>query len=119
MKIVAISLAALAFAGASAQASVQPPVAGATRSNVKAGPAGLYGRDHCSPYDEKMEPAFESEVGYYCRSKKPASVTCRVAGWVELDEGENGRVLRPVLGQCDPPGGWAGSAPVDPGPQAP
>lgn len=89
-----------------------------TPANAKA-PAGLYGRDHCSPYDATMEPAYESEVGYYCKSKKPASVSCEIVGWETVNEGEGGPVLRPILGDCDPAGGWAGT-PIDrDAPQAP
>ena len=89
-----------------------------TKANAGA-PAGLYGRDHCSPYDATMEPAYESEIGYYCKSKKPASVSCEIAGWETVNEGEGGPVLRPILGRCDPAGGWAGT-PIDrDAPQAP
>lgn len=99
-------------------------VAGAVKSKVatKAGagaPAGLYGRDHCSPYDDTMEPAYESEIGWYCKSRKPASVSCEIVGWETVNEGEGGPVLRPVLGDCDPAGGWAGTPLDRDAPQAP
>lgn len=89
-----------------------------TKHNAGA-PAGLYGRDHCSPYDATMEPAYDSEAGYYCKSKKPASVSCEIAGWETVNEGEGGPVLHPILGNCTPAGGWAGT-PIDrDAPQAP
>lgn len=98
-------------------------VAGRIKTKVAAkadarAPAGLYGRDHCSPYDDTMEPAYDSESGYYCKSKKPASVSCEIVGWETVNEGEGGPVLRPILGACNPAGGWAGT-PLDPGHQAP
>lgn len=85
---------------------------------AKKAPAGLYGRDHCSPYDDTMVPAYESEVGYYCKSRNPASVSCEIVGWQTVPEGEGGPVTRPVLGNCNPRGGFAGT-PLEQAPQAP
>lgn len=84
----------------------------------KQAPSGLYGRDHCSPYDDTMVPAYESEVGYYCKSRNPASVSCEIVGWRTVDEGEGGPVTRPILGSCSPRGGFAGT-PLETAPQAP
>lgn len=101
------------------------PVTAANKVVKKKGkvPQGLYGRDHCSPYDETMVPVNngngDGENGYYCVSRKPASVTCEIVGEKCEAESENGLVCRPVLGKCNPPGGWAGSRPSDSGPQAP
>ncbi len=85
---------------------------------TKKAPAGLYGRDHCSPYDATMVPAFESEVGYYCKSRNPASVSCEIVGWRTVQEGDEGPVTRPILGDCSPRGGFAGT-PLEQAPQAP
>lgn len=52
-----------------------------------------------------------------------ASVTCEVVGWQDVNEGEAGVVRRPILGKCTSSwggtGGWAGTGPSNPGPQAP
>lgn len=85
---------------------------------TKKAPAGLYGRDHCSPYDATMVPAFDSEAGYYCKSRNPASVSCEIVGWQTVQEGEGGPVTRPILGDCSPRGGFAGT-PLEQAPQAP
>lgn len=63
---------------------------------------GVYGKDHCSPYDDSMVPVNggngDSEMGYYCVSKTPASVSCPIIGWQEVFESESGIVHRPIYG---------------------
>lgn len=129
--VAALALSLSAFAGQSesvkgkAVFAFHNPVTAANKVVVaKKGklPQGLYGRDHCSPYDETMKPVNngngDGENGYYCVSKKPASVSCEVVGQKCEIEGENGLVCRAILGKCNPPGGWAGSGRSDE-PQAP
>lgn len=107
----------LAQAFAQVRASFSTKLAKLAKEQKKA-PAGLYGRDHCSPYDATMVPAFESEIGYYCKSRNPASVSCEIVGWQTVNEGEGGPVTRPILGDCNPRGGFAGT-PLEQAPQAP
>lgn len=75
---------------------------------------GRWGIDHCSPWDEWMKPAEHyGEEGPHCVFKNPASVTCKVIGY-EKRVDDSGEVLWPILGDCNPKGGWAGSgAPRD------
>lgn len=108
---------ALAQAFTQVRASIGAKLAKLAKEQKK-GPAGLYGRDHCSPYDDTMVPAYESEVGYYCKARNPASVTCEIVGWQTVNEGEGGPVTRPILGRCNPRGGFAGT-PLETAPQAP
>lgn len=132
-RVGAFALALVLVAAVSAKADELPAVAGKAVAAVKKaaskiakaqrGPGGIYGRDHCSPYDETMKPVNDGngdgENGYYCVSKNPASVTCKVVGTKCEQEGELGLVCRPVLGECTPRGGWAGPGTGNGGPQAP
>lgn len=65
-------------------------------------------------------PSEEGEHGRVCRSDKPASVTCEIIGYEPVTD-DSGTYYKPILGKCDPEGGFAG-APRDPKndpPQAP
>lgn len=64
-------------------------------------------------------PSQEGENGVVCRSDKPFSVTCEIAGWKKVVD-EMGERYEPVLGKCDPEGGFGGTRPgPQPAPQAP
>lgn len=63
-------------------------------------------------------PSYEGELGLVCRSDNPASVTCEIIGWRKVVD-EMGERLVPILGECNPKGGWAGSNPRRDEPQAP
>lgn len=81
---------------------------------------GVYGVDHCSPYDDTMVPAkVYGEEGPHCVSRNPAAVICHEPRVERVFEGELGWVDRVVgCGRLTPPGGFAGPGP-DQGTQAP
>ena len=58
------------------------------------------------------------ETGPRCVSDHPYSVTCEIVGWRRVVD-ENGEYLKPILGECTPKGGFAGTNPFPNQPQAP
>lgn len=116
-RVITTGESSLSLAFTEIRASIGSKLAKLAKEQKKV-PAGLYGRDHCSPYDDTMVPAYDSEAGYYCKSRNPASVSCEIIGWRTVPEGEGGPVTRPILGNCTPRGGFAGT-PLDQAPQAP
>ena len=77
--------------------------------------------------EQKTKPAYkrcpdgtheswEGQEGLVCRSDKPFSVTCQIIGWEKVVD-DSGERLKPILGECDPKGGFAG--PGNPNPDVP
>lgn len=64
-------------------------------------------------------PSQEGELGTVCRNDKPYSVSCEIVGWKKVTD-ETGERLEPILGECDPKGGFGGDgSPRQDPPQAP
>lgn len=67
---------------------------------------------------EGTHESWEGDMGLVCRPDKSFSVTCQIIGWEKVVD-DSGERLKPILGECDPKGGFGGDGKQEVPPQAP